>query len=174
MVAVVMRSLPMTDVPRWGWEVPPKPAQFGSILRDFRERKGWSQDELGERADITQSMVSAYETGRTQEPDPEIVSRIENALGLPIGTLFEMTGNTVLRKRQMQAAPPPGSLVIPPTSPLYDADLPKAMPHLIDFFKRLKERGHSADDIAKALEGADDFMEQTRTRTKKRASDAAS
>lgn len=48
------------------------------LLRRLRE---WRQDELAERADVSLSALSAYETGKREPPD-EARAAVERALGL--------------------------------------------------------------------------------------------
>ena len=39
------------------------PKQIGNIVRTVRNRKGWSQEELGARAGLRQKNISTIETG---------------------------------------------------------------------------------------------------------------
>ena len=43
----------------------------GSLLREARRKAGLSQVELGRRAGVTQSVVSAYESGARQPSVPK-------------------------------------------------------------------------------------------------------
>jgi uncharacterized protein len=44
-----------------------------SVLRDARRRAGLTQAELGQRAGVTQSVISAYESGRRQPSLPVLL-----------------------------------------------------------------------------------------------------
>lgn len=55
----------------------------GLIVRDARRRAGMSQIELGRRAGVTQSVVSAYESGRRQ-PSLPTLERLVRAAGLEL------------------------------------------------------------------------------------------
>lgn len=55
----------------------------GSLVRDTRRRAGVSQVELGRRAGVTQSVVSAYESGRRQ-PSLPTLERLVRAAGLEL------------------------------------------------------------------------------------------
>ena len=50
-----------------------------SLLREARQRSGLSQAELGRRAGVTQSMISAYESGQRQPALPTLARLIEAA-----------------------------------------------------------------------------------------------
>jgi uncharacterized protein len=56
----------------------------GAVLREARLRTGLTQAELACRARITQSVVSAYESGRRQPSLPVLYSLID-ATGLELG-----------------------------------------------------------------------------------------
>jgi predicted nucleotidyltransferase len=55
----------------------------GSLLRDARHRAGLSQVELGRRAGVTQSVVSAYEAGARQ-PSLLTLARLVRAAGFDL------------------------------------------------------------------------------------------
>lgn len=55
------------------------------LLRSARETSGLTQRELGERAGVTQSVVSAYESGR-REPSLSTLSKLVGATGLRLET----------------------------------------------------------------------------------------
>jgi transcriptional regulator with XRE-family HTH domain len=54
-----------------------------AVLRDARRRAGLSQVELGRRAGVTQSVVSAYESGARQ-PSLPMLARLVGATGLEL------------------------------------------------------------------------------------------
>ncbi|HYX97894.1 MAG TPA: helix-turn-helix domain-containing protein [Geodermatophilus sp.] len=55
-------------------------ADAASVLHEARRRAGLTQAELGRRAGVTQSVVSAYESGRRQ-PSPPVLLRLLRASG---------------------------------------------------------------------------------------------
>jgi predicted nucleotidyltransferase/DNA-binding XRE family transcriptional regulator len=79
----------------------------GSVLREARRQAGLTQAELATRAGITQSVISAYESGRRQPSLPVLHSLID-AAGLelsielrPVPTrLEEMSGPLGVRARR--------------------------------------------------------------------------
>ena len=52
----------------------------GSLVRSARQRAGLSQVELGRRAGVTQSVISAYESG-TRQPSLPTLERLIRATG---------------------------------------------------------------------------------------------
>lgn len=57
-------------------------------LRELRERRGWSQAELGRRAGIAQSIVNRLESGQTRSPSLDTLEQLAQALGVAPGSLF--------------------------------------------------------------------------------------
>ena len=55
----------------------------GTVLRDARRRAGLSQVELARRAGVTQSVVSAYESGARQ-PSVPVLERLVAATGFDL------------------------------------------------------------------------------------------
>jgi predicted nucleotidyltransferase/DNA-binding XRE family transcriptional regulator len=55
------------------------PQTAGALLREARRRAGISQVELGARAGVTQSVISAYESGHRQPSLPTLSTLIEAA-----------------------------------------------------------------------------------------------
>jgi hypothetical protein len=63
-----------------------------ATILDARRRSGLTQAELGARARVTQSVVSAYESG-SREPGVEMIRKLVNAAG------FELTLGLTRRRR---------------------------------------------------------------------------
>ena len=59
-----------------GW---PGRRALGDVLRRFREKRGWSQEDLGEFADIHRTYIGGVERGE-RNPSFESISRILQAL----------------------------------------------------------------------------------------------
>ncbi len=49
-------------------------------IRELREAKGWSQDELARRAHVRQATISNFERGKTRSVDLDVLDRIATAL----------------------------------------------------------------------------------------------
>jgi predicted ATPase/DNA-binding XRE family transcriptional regulator len=79
-------------VEREGLEARPKPtvrgtntgpaATFGATLREIREARGLTQEELASRAGLTAKAVSALERGERKRPYPHTVRSLADALNL--------------------------------------------------------------------------------------------
>lgn len=61
--------------------------QLGQNVRKLREKKGWTQDELSEQADIHISYVGQIERG-LRYPSLKILFKIADALEVKITDLF--------------------------------------------------------------------------------------
>jgi uncharacterized protein len=86
-------------------------ARAGALLRRARNRAGLSQVELAARAGLTQSVISAYESGQRQPSIPALARLIEAAgfdltLGLrpQPGRLRRLTGPVGRRVRRHRQA----------------------------------------------------------------------
>jgi putative transcriptional regulator len=56
-------------------------------LRDLRGERGWSQQELAERLDVSRQSVNAIETGR-YDPSLPLAFKIAELFGLAIEQVF--------------------------------------------------------------------------------------
>lgn len=56
-------------------------------VTEARERKGWKQNELAERAGLDKGTVSRIEAGEIVNPSNDTVKKLERALGVRPGTL---------------------------------------------------------------------------------------
>lgn len=61
--------------------------RLGSRIARLRERKGWTQQELADRADMHQTYLCGVEGGN-RNCTIDVLERIAEALGKPIGDLF--------------------------------------------------------------------------------------
>lgn len=57
-------------------------------LRELRERRGWSQAELGRRAGIAQSVINRLESGKNRGPSLDTLEQLAKALGVAPGSLL--------------------------------------------------------------------------------------
>jgi predicted nucleotidyltransferase/DNA-binding XRE family transcriptional regulator len=67
----------------------------GTLIRDARRRAGLSQVELGRRAGVTQSVVSAYESGARQ-PSLPTLERLVRAAGYALEISVRGSGRRAL------------------------------------------------------------------------------
>ncbi len=49
-------------------------------IRELRDAKGWSQEELARRAQVRQATISNFERGKTRSVDLDVLDRIATAL----------------------------------------------------------------------------------------------
>jgi transcriptional regulator with XRE-family HTH domain len=60
--------------------------ELGPVLRDLRLERGLTQVELSDRAGVSKSMLSLYESGK-QRPHLDTLERLLDALGIRLGEL---------------------------------------------------------------------------------------
>jgi transcriptional regulator with XRE-family HTH domain len=63
------------------------PSQLGDMIRELRERKGWSQRDLAAKAMVTAAYIAMLESGAKQNPSAPVLRRLERALGARYGEL---------------------------------------------------------------------------------------
>jgi transcriptional regulator with XRE-family HTH domain len=62
---------------------------LGRRVRDLRVQKGWTQQELGEKADINYKFLGEIERGQ-QNPSFGILVKIATALGVELSEFFRL------------------------------------------------------------------------------------
>lgn len=60
---------------------------FGIAVRHFRERRGWSQELLAEKADLNRSYLGEVERGRVM-PSLATAGKLAAALDIPLSGLL--------------------------------------------------------------------------------------
>ncbi len=70
---------------------------FGIVLRQYRQEKGLTQEQLSERVDVVRSFICSLENGKKQ-PSFEMVLKLAVALGVSPGefvdAVFQRLTNT--------------------------------------------------------------------------------
>jgi DNA-binding XRE family transcriptional regulator len=61
--------------------------ELGRAVRELRERRGWSQSQLGEAASMAQSAVAGFEAGGTT-PTLPVLERLARALDVELSVGF--------------------------------------------------------------------------------------
>lgn len=61
---------------------------IGKNIKRIREAAGMTQEKLGDILGSNQQLISAYENNR-MNPSSKMLTKISNALNVPIDTLFE-------------------------------------------------------------------------------------
>lgn len=65
-----------------------KTLSIGSQVRKYRNKKGWSLDELGKNAKLAKSTLSDIENDKAM-PSIKALTRVSEALGIDIDQLFK-------------------------------------------------------------------------------------
>ena len=66
------------------------PAQIGARIKDVRQERGWTQDQLAQAVGVSRSAVAQWETGRAGQITGNL-TRI--AASLEVGVEYLMHGN---------------------------------------------------------------------------------
>ncbi len=61
---------------------------LGQMLRMLREEKGWTQEELAEKASVERSYLAKLETGVKQNPSLKVLKRLAKSLRVPVTELL--------------------------------------------------------------------------------------
>jgi len=70
---------------------------LGWRIRSLRNMKGWTQQELGEQADVNYKFIGEIERGR-QNPSFAVLVKIAGALGVDLQELCKFEGADLNRK----------------------------------------------------------------------------
>lgn len=65
---------------------------FASLIRDARQRHGWSQDELAEESSVGRRTISRWENGDATTPEAQQVMAVADALGIAREEVFQALG----------------------------------------------------------------------------------
>jgi transcriptional regulator with XRE-family HTH domain len=133
-----------------------KPNTFGARLRRLRLDRGWVQTDLEEASNVGQSVISKFERGEVQYPDPDAIDRLEQALGVSSGELMDLAMADHMHRERNDV--PDGSLIIEPG----DKDLAE----LMQVFARL---GRKSQSEVRRL--ADFLLREQEARARRRKSD---
>ncbi len=68
--------------------------KFEDRLKQYRENKGWTQAELGEKSGVSSRMIQRYEAG-TSRPRWDAAEKIATALEVPVSDLLGQSGMLV-------------------------------------------------------------------------------
>lgn len=59
-----------------------------SVIRQFRDRNGLTQDDLGERVGVAAATISRWEKGR-REPRGKRLRKLSEVIGIPIAEILD-------------------------------------------------------------------------------------
>lgn len=74
-----------------------KKVLLGRRIRTIRKDKGWTQEELGAKADTSYKFIGEIERGQ-QNPSFDILVKVADALDVELFELFRFDQETVKRK----------------------------------------------------------------------------
>jgi transcriptional regulator with XRE-family HTH domain len=69
----------------------------GSLIREYRKMKGWSQKRLSQESGVNESSIKQYELG-TRNPKPETLQKIAEALEIDFASLNSSPKEKVIVK----------------------------------------------------------------------------
>lgn len=65
---------------------------LANLIREARESKGWTQDDLAEATGTSRGWIGQLESGLIKRPRPPYMEKLERALGLTREELLRATG----------------------------------------------------------------------------------
>ena len=83
---------------------------LGEKVKALRERQGWSQRELAQRAHVRQALLSALESGKQHDTTGAVLARLARTLGVSIDYLVGLYNHDPNRspgKASVRPSPPP-------------------------------------------------------------------
>ena len=63
--------------------------EFGDSVGRVRRERGWTQEQLAERAGVHRSYIAAVESG-ARNPTLDVIVKLANGLQVEVTTLFEI------------------------------------------------------------------------------------
>ena len=85
--------------------------KLGNKILKLRKQKGLSQEELGEKVDVTRQTISNWELGETQ-PNPEQLKLLSKELNVSIDELLDNDIQNVLVEKVSNTEKLPGIILI--------------------------------------------------------------
>lgn len=82
----------------------PDPTTFGRRLKEQREARGWTQEQLSQRSKVPAGMVSHFETGVRGTPSADNLVKLANALQVTIDYLLGRSDRPELASPRVAAA----------------------------------------------------------------------
>ncbi|WP_281282559.1 helix-turn-helix domain-containing protein [Paenibacillus piri] len=74
--------------------------EFGFYLKQARERKGFSVNQLALESGISNAQISRIENGLRRAPKPETIRKLAEALHIPYEEMMEKAGHMPDERRQ--------------------------------------------------------------------------
>jgi len=93
---------------------------FGSYIKELRNKRGYSVNELAQKANVSGAHISRLERGLRPPPSPEFIKKLAKALGtdpkelMKVAGYIENTNETFMVREPRSAYPASASLVMLP------------------------------------------------------------
>ena len=118
---------------------------IGLRIKDERNKKGLSQEELGKRFSLTQQAINKWESGKSS-PDPEMIKNLAD--------FFECSADHLVGRTQLPATANPFSAAPASLSPKEERDIAKDLEKILSNLESneaLAFNGEPLDDTTKEL-----------------------
>lgn len=69
---------------------------LGSLVRTLRDQKGWTQEELADKARISVRTIQWIESGKTKKPQPENLRKLAEVPGIDVTVLQEASRQSMV------------------------------------------------------------------------------
>lgn len=81
---------------------------FGEWLQAERDRRGWTQSELAQRAGLTPAAINQLESGKRRHPNKATSEKLATALGMTVPEMYQAAyggtnGNQPVMDPEIQA-----------------------------------------------------------------------
>lgn len=73
-------------------------------VKEERELQGISQKDLSEKADVSRTIISELETGKTETITNNTLEKIANALGKKVPDIFLLIKHNMMYKKRLRVA----------------------------------------------------------------------
>lgn len=80
--------------------------RFARVIRQAREERGMTQDDLAERAEVSRPTLQRWENAKTETPEPEKARRVFRALGLDPRLIPVLLGYVTAEEMGLPPEPP--------------------------------------------------------------------
>ncbi|MED1303679.1 transcriptional regulator [[Bacillus thuringiensis] serovar konkukian] len=111
-------------------------------IKELRKERKWSQKELGEKVEVSESFVSKVESGKKQ-PSREVTTKIAEVLNVTTDYLLGRTEDGRLTKEQEDKATEMAKRLEKLIANLEEAEQDQAFEHLEMFVQYQKSKNNS-------------------------------
>ena len=134
---------------------------FGAILRHYREEKGLSLVELGERAGISASYINRIELGERNAPSYPIIEKLAEGLDVNPALLMDAAG--VVNPKETDRAKTVTELLFSNNVALKEGETPmnvntkKQLAEIIEYIIDMEWKDNKHIEMVKLIELLDEF-----------------